>query len=251
MTHAQQSSRVERHKTAYRVQSLLASLMTAIAAAAILYVIFAFWLVPVRVAGDSMAPTLQNGQVVLVDRAAKFIRTPKRGDIAAFYDPATGGLLLRRITALEGESIDFTELVKWCYRKKFYQQTLTIVESRAPEVFVNKGIFYYSEGDDDHDRVVRILGDLFYDQDYSSGGALGEITAVEVFPGTKLAELSDGSLEMVPAEGCVDLVITVEGRGVITERQYLLNRIYNLGVNASRSFYTPYALFTGTVTAIL
>ena len=99
-------------------------------------------------------------------------------------------------------------------------------------------------------RAVQV-GDLFYDQDYSSGGALGEITAVEVFPGTKLAELSDGSLEMVPAEGCVDLVITVEGRGVITERQYLLNRIYNLGVNASRSFYTPYALFTGTVTAIL
>lgn len=109
MTHAQQSSRVERHKTAYRVQSLLASVMTAIAAAAILYIIFAFWLVPVRVAGDSMAPTLQNGQVVLVDRAAKFIRTPKRGDIAAFYDPATGGLLLRRITALEGESIDLKD----------------------------------------------------------------------------------------------------------------------------------------------
>lgn len=95
------------------------------------------------------------------------------------------------------------------------------------------------------------VDDLFYDQDYPSGGALGKITAVEVLPGTKLAELNDGTLEMVPAEGCVDLVITVEGRGVITERQYLVNRIYNLGVNASRSFYTPYALFTGSVTAIL
>lgn len=64
---------------------------------------------------------------------------------------------------LEGESIDFIELVRWCYRKKFYQQTLTIVESRAPEVFVSKGIFYYSTGDDDHERVVRILGNLFFD----------------------------------------------------------------------------------------
>lgn len=95
------------------------------------------------------------------------------------------------------------------------------------------------------------VGDLFYDQDYPSGGALGKITAVEVTPGTKLAELNDGTMELVPAEGCVNLVITVEGRGVITERQYLINRIYNLGVNASRSFYTPYALFTGSVTAIL
>ena len=95
------------------------------------------------------------------------------------------------------------------------------------------------------------VDDKFYDRDYPSGGALGVISAVEVLPGTKLAELNDGSLEMVPAEGCVDLIITVEGSGVITERQYLINRIYNLGINASRSFYTPYALFTGTVSAIL
>ena len=99
-------SRVARHKRAYRVQAVLATLMGALVTAAVLFLVFSFWLVPVRMAGDSMAPTLQNGEVVLVDRAAKFWKTPSRGDVVAFYDPATGGLLLRRIVALEGELVD-------------------------------------------------------------------------------------------------------------------------------------------------
>jgi len=94
------------------------------------------------------------------------------------------------------------------------------------------------------------VGDPFYDQDRASGGPLGTITAVEILPGTKQAELNDGSLAIVPAEGCVNAVITVEGQGVLSGDRYLINRIYELGVNASRSFYTPYALFVGSVTDI-
>ena len=45
---------------------------------------------------------------------------------------------------LEGEGdIPFIELVKWAYRHQFYQQTLTLIESRAPETLVKSGIFYY------------------------------------------------------------------------------------------------------------
>ena len=99
-------SRVERHKTAYRVQSVLAWIMTILVAAGLLYTVFFLWLTPVRASGDSMAPTLQNGEVLFLDRAAKYWKTPARGDIIAFTDPATGSLLLRRIVALEGESVD-------------------------------------------------------------------------------------------------------------------------------------------------
>jgi hypothetical protein len=49
---------------------------------------------------------------------------------------------------LEGEEIDELELVKWAMRKKFYQQALTLVESRFPNHFVNKGIFYYANDDE-------------------------------------------------------------------------------------------------------
>lgn len=64
---------------------------------------------------------------------------------------------------LSGESIEFIELVKWMYDKGFWQQTLTMIESRAPEDFVRKGIFYYCDSQDDRERVVEQFGKLYYD----------------------------------------------------------------------------------------
>jgi hypothetical protein len=94
-------------------------------------------------------------------------------------------------------------------------------------------------------------GDFLYDQDRSSGGTLGQITAIETLPGSKMAELNDGTVDTIPAEDSVNLLITIQGSGIISDGRYLLNRVYDLGVNSARNFYTPYAQFTGTVTAIL
>ena len=94
-------------------------------------------------------------------------------------------------------------------------------------------------------------GDKLYDQDRTSGGTLGEITAIEVLPGEKLAELNDGTVANVPVEDGVNLLLTVKGSGMVSEGRYLLNRVYDLGVNSSRNFYTPYVQFIGVVTAIL
>lgn len=94
------------------------------------------------------------------------------------------------------------------------------------------------------------VGDLVYDQDHSSGGTLGEITAIEVLPGAKLAELRDGTVDIIPVEDGVNLLLTIQGNGIISEGRYLLNRVYDLGINSARNFYTPYAQFTGTVAAI-
>ena len=95
------------------------------------------------------------------------------------------------------------------------------------------------------------VGDLMYDQDRSSGGTLGKIVDIQVLPGTKLGEINDGTAGMVPVEDGVDLLLTIEGSGILSEGRYLLNRVYDLGVNSSRNYYTPYAQFTGTITAIL
>ena len=95
------------------------------------------------------------------------------------------------------------------------------------------------------------VGDLMYDQDRSSGGTLGKIVDIQVLPGTKLGEMNDGTAGMVPVEDGVDLLLTIEGSGIVSEGRYLLNRVYDLGVNSARNYYTPYAQFTGTITAIL
>lgn len=95
------------------------------------------------------------------------------------------------------------------------------------------------------------VGDFLYEQDRSTGGSLGEITAIEVLPSGRLAEFNDGTVDTVPVEDGVNLLLTVRGEGIISEGRYSLNRVYELGVNASRNFCTQYAQFTGVVTEIL
>ena len=64
---------------------------------------------------------------------------------------------------LEQDQIPFIDLVKWAYKKGFWQQTLTLIESRAPRDFVDKGIFFYSDGEKSHKQAVEILGKIYYD----------------------------------------------------------------------------------------
>ncbi|OUQ76418.1 DUF4330 domain-containing protein [Flavonifractor sp. An100] len=93
-------------------------------------------------------------------------------------------------------------------------------------------------------------GDYMYDQDRSSGGTLGKIVSIEVLPSGKMAEFNDGTVDTVPVEDGVNLLLTIQGSGILSDGRYLLNRVYDLGVNSSRNFYTPYAQFTGVVTSI-
>ena len=59
---------------------------------------------------------------------------------------------------LEGDGdIPFIEMVKWAYRHQFYQQTLTLIESRAPENLVKSGIFYYCGDEKKKDQVIQLL----------------------------------------------------------------------------------------------
>ena len=95
------------------------------------------------------------------------------------------------------------------------------------------------------------VDDEIYDPDRSSGGSsLGTIIAVERQDGTKLAEFSDGTIDLVPVEDGVDLLLTIRGSGLVTQGRYTLNRVYDLGVNSSRTFCTRYAQFTGTIVDI-
>lgn len=108
-----------------------------------------------------------------------------------------------------------------------------------------------------NDYVVDAIrvGDGVYDSVYASGGrALGQITDIQVerTPGMKLKlDISGGVSGLVEAEGTVDLLITVQGQGLIDGKRYALNRVYDLGVNSSRNYYTKRADFVGTVADIL
>ena len=83
--------------------------------------------------------------------------------VERYFDIIIDGIKADYGVLVTGDTINFIDLVKWSYRKGFWQQTLTLIESRAPRDFVNRGIYYYLGSEDDRDKVVRILGQVYYD----------------------------------------------------------------------------------------
>ncbi len=66
-------------------------------------------------------------------------------------------------TLIKNDEIEFIDLVKWAYNKGFWQQTLTIIESKAPDDIVRKGFFYYSNSPECTQSVLKVLGQAYYD----------------------------------------------------------------------------------------
>jgi signal peptidase I len=72
--------------------------LTVVAAASVL--LSTLWIPVLRVYGESMLPTLRDGEIVVAIGRSDF----KRGDIVAFY--YNNKVLLKRVIALSGEWVD-------------------------------------------------------------------------------------------------------------------------------------------------
>ena len=64
-----------------------------------------FVVTPVRVSSASMAPTLTEGEVVLVSRWTPDPDRLERGDLVVFDDPRTGHRTIKRVVGLPGEEV--------------------------------------------------------------------------------------------------------------------------------------------------
>lgn len=60
---------------------------------------------PLRVDGDSMWPTLQDGERMIVDRAAYYVKEPERGDIIICYYPGYDVSCVKRVVGLPGDYV--------------------------------------------------------------------------------------------------------------------------------------------------
>ncbi len=98
--------RTDLYRAAHVWNSIVNWLMAIAVAGLVLYLVFFVWLIPVRIDGTSMAPMLEEKQIVLIDRANKYLFMPERGEIIAFKDPASGSLQIKRIVALSGETVE-------------------------------------------------------------------------------------------------------------------------------------------------
>ena len=97
--------------------------------------------------------------------------------------------------------------------------------------------------------AIRV-GDPLYEVNRSTGGSLGRVAQVEVLPGEILKEYDNGTTAPTQVEDGVNLRLTIEGEGIISDGRVMINRIYDLGINAAREFYTSYAQFVATVVSI-
>ena len=64
---------------------------------------------------------------------------------------------------MQKDGIDFINLVRWAYRKEFWQQTLTLIESRAPQDFIERGFYFYCDSEDNREHVARVFAQIYYD----------------------------------------------------------------------------------------
>ena len=67
-----------------------------------------FLFLPVRVDGSSMLPTYKDNRVNLVNRLAYLFHEPRRGDVVAIRLAGEHMMYLKRIIALPGETVGFS-----------------------------------------------------------------------------------------------------------------------------------------------
>lgn len=104
----QRTRRTQGRKKLYFWHAALGWVYSIVIAIAVLCVIFFVWLTPIRITGETMAPTLNADEIVLADKLVKYIKTPVRGDMVLFAD-ASGNMCVKRVIALPGETVDIVD----------------------------------------------------------------------------------------------------------------------------------------------
>lgn len=74
---------------------------------AVVFLLREFVLLPIRIVGPSMMPTYQERGINFVNRLAYLRSEPKRGDVVAIRYAGEHRMLMKRILALPGETIEF------------------------------------------------------------------------------------------------------------------------------------------------
>lgn len=72
------------------------------------FAIFRWVLWPVKISGDSMIPTYQDGQPNFINKLAYLSRQPQRGDVVGVR-VGGGQFYLKRVIGLPGEKIEFRQ----------------------------------------------------------------------------------------------------------------------------------------------
>ena len=100
----QLEAELAREKYKHRYHSVLRStIYTLITVAAVAVLVATLWLPVLQIYGNSMAPTLQDGEILATVKTSDF----KQGDILSFY--YNNKILVKRVIACSGDWVDMDE----------------------------------------------------------------------------------------------------------------------------------------------
>jgi signal peptidase I len=68
---------------------------------------------PLAIPSASMSPTLRPGDHVVADKLAYRLGAPARDDLAVLRDPSADGLMLKRVVALGGDTVEVRDGGLW------------------------------------------------------------------------------------------------------------------------------------------
>lgn len=125
----------------------------AVTVATICFVIFKFWLMPVKILGDSMYPTYHNGTRHLLNRMAYWSKEPRRGDVIGLR-ATDGDIYIKRVIGIPGDIVEaaggsvfvngeliddphFPSEVPWDYNARLLREDeyFVIGDNRAISIF--------------------------------------------------------------------------------------------------------------------
>ena len=131
-------------------------LFTALGLAFVCYAFFQWVLWPVKVMGESMLPTYQDGTRHFINKLAYRWEKPQRGDVVGVW-VRPGEIYVKRIVGLPGEKIDFKDgriLINGQPLKEPYTRKLIPDAWEVSPVELGPD-FYFVAGDN---RAVSVLG---------------------------------------------------------------------------------------------
>lgn len=135
---------------------------------AVVLVLRSFFFEPFNIPSDSMVPTLETGDYILVNKYQYGIRLPitntkvldigepQRGDVAVFRYPENPKIsYIKRIIGLPGDHIEFDNGQLIINGQKISQVTTEF--SREKDILDTPKSIYYTETMGEHQHLVRIL----------------------------------------------------------------------------------------------
>ena len=135
---------------------------------AVVLVLRSFFFEPFNIPSDSMVPTLETGDYILVNKYQYGVRLPitntkvldigepQRGDVAVFRYPENPKIsYIKRIIGLPGDHIEFDNGQLIINGQKISQVTTEF--SREKDILDTPKSIYYTETMGEHQHLVRIL----------------------------------------------------------------------------------------------